>query len=147
MLKIENIIDLSDNPKAHISQEFGVPWVRNPLEVHNGVDIAGLSKFTKVFATGKIIKAGYHFDDPIHAFGNRVAVQFAPGLGLWLCHFDGIPDMTRTGKQIENELVGFVGSSGSSLGTHLHIGVKDLITGRWYDPKVYINLATVMKNG
>lgn len=143
MIKISELIDLSGNPKAHISQEFGVPWVRNSAEKHGGIDIGGLEKFTKVFATGRIIKAGYHYDDPIHAFGNRVVVEFLPGIGMWLAHFDGIPDMTRSGKQIENELVGFVGASGSSLGVHLHIEIRDLHSGDKYDPAHYIDFSEV----
>ena len=145
-MKIEELIDLSYNPAAYISQDFGVRWVRDPTVPHNGIDIAGLAKFTKVFASGKIIKAGYHFEDPIHAFGNRVAIELNDfkGFGMWLAHFDGLPMTARIGNDIENELVGFVGSSGSSTGFHLHIGIRDLITGEWHNPNGFIDFSFLL---
>ena len=70
-----NIRDIIGDAEYTITQEQGIPWIRNPQEIHQGIDLA-MSKFTPLYAPldGIITRASYHRSDPVHSFGNRVSL-------------------------------------------------------------------------
>ena len=104
------------------------------LRFHNGLDIAA-NRGTPVIATadGIIEQIG---KDPF--FGNMVQIthestQMQTLYGHLKNHADGL----QVGKQIKRyDIIGYVGNSGRSTGTHLHYGVY--ADGKWQNPRIYI---------
>lgn len=159
MIKISDILDMTD---VVITQEYGVPWARNPEEMHNGIDL-NAKKFAVVRfpIAGIVTRANYHFVDPIHALGNRISLfcQLDPEKDqryeLYLCHLDGINPLLHASsldggypRVQKGDLAGRVGASGSCVGkidggVHIHLGVRSINQetweATWLDPKKFID--------
>lgn len=140
-----------------ITQEQGVKWIKNPLELHNGIDLK-LPKFHPLTfpMDGIVTRASYHFSDPIHAFGNRVSeyvVIDGKKVELYFCHLDGFnPAITLCDnnggfpKVKKGDFIGRVGCSGSTYesvpvngGIHLHISVRNYDDGDWLFVRNFID--------
>ena len=127
-----------DTPSYWFSSEFGRrphPFTRKP-QFHNGLDIAAPSG-TPVFAAadGVIHMVGR---DP--HFGNMVQIAHkSTGMMTLYGHLSKYADDLQVGKQVKREdIIGYVGNSGRSTGTHLHYGVY--VNSKWQNPKHYIIL-------
>ena len=127
-----------DSPGYWFSSGFG----RRPhpltgrLQFHNGLDIAA-NWGTPVIATAngvveKITK------DPF--FGNMVQIKHkASQMKTLYGHLKNHADGLQVGQQVKRgTVIGYVGNSGRSTGTHLHYGVQ--ANGKWQNPKYYIIL-------
>jgi len=115
---------LSDNYK--LTQDYGVPWFNDASVQHNGIDLSA-PKFTPIYApiTGIITRASYHYEDDKHAFGNRISIDFDNVHELYIAHLDGIDVTIKVGYSIEcGFIIGRMGSTGSSSGNHIHIGIR-----------------------
>ncbi len=127
-----------DSPGYWFSSGFG----RRPhpltgkLQFHNGLDIAA-PWATPVIATanGVIEQVA---KDPF--FGNMVQIEHKTSqmktlYGHLKSHADGL----QVGQQVKRgEIIGYVGNSGRSTGTHLHYGVY--ANGKWQNPQYHIIL-------
>ena len=86
---------------------------------HNGLDIAaGLG--TKIVAArdGKVVATG----EAPYAYGNWVAVEHDNGLVTLYTHLSS-KKVNKNDNIIQNQIVGYMGTSGLSTGSHLHFTV------------------------
>ena len=127
-----------DSPGYWFSSDFGhrPHPLTGKLQFHNGLDIAA-PWGTPVIATanGVIEQVA---KDPF--FGNMVQIEHrASEMKTLYGHLKSHADGLQVGQQIKRgEVIGYVGNSGRSTGTHLHYGVH--ANGKWQNPKYHIIL-------
>lgn len=122
----------SDKPvkTAAFTSSFGVrsdPF-RGAAAMHAGIDLAG-PVGTPIYATadGTVSAAGWHNG----GYGNLVKVEHGRGIETRYAHLSAIT--VRPGQRIRRgELIGKMGSTGRSTGSHLHYEVR--IDGRAVNP-------------
>ena len=106
------------------------------LQFHNGLDIAA-PWATPVIATadGVIEQIA---KDPF--FGNMIQIEHKSSQMKTLYgHLKNHADGLQVGRQVKRgEIIGYMGNSGRSTGTHLHYGVY--ANGKWQNPKYHIIL-------
>lgn len=98
---------------------------------HSGIDISG-AYGSSVFATadGIVTHAGYSRSE-----GYNVMINHSNGIKTHYMHLSKI--VTEKGASVEKgEVVGKMGSTGRSTGTHLHYEV--IVNGEAVDPKPYM---------
>ena len=105
---------------GYISSRFGNrrdPF-NNRVRHHDGTDIAA-HRGTKVYATARgIVKAA--FKD--RYLGNIVKVEHGNSIETWYAHMNAME--VQKGDVVErNDIIGSVGSTGRSTGSHLHYEV------------------------
>jgi murein DD-endopeptidase MepM/ murein hydrolase activator NlpD len=122
----------SDKPvrTAAFTSSFGVrsdPF-RGSAAMHAGIDLAG-PVGTPIYATaeGTVISAGWHNG----GYGNLIKLDHGRGIETRYAHLSGI--LVRPGQQVKRgDLIGRMGSTGRSTGSHLHYEVR--IDGRAVNP-------------
>ena len=104
---------------------------RDPItgerDYHEGLDIAA-DRGSQVFATadGKVVQASYE-----GAYGNLIVLDHGYGLETRYGHLSAY--RVKLGDQVKRgDLVGLVGSTGRSTGSHLHYEVR--VNGRLLNP-------------
>ncbi len=88
-------------------------------QFHNGVDIIG-SHSSAIWATapGKVVFTGYR-----GSYGNMVIVDHGHGYETYYAHLTGFA--VNSGQLVErDQVVGYMGASGRTTGTHLHYEVR-----------------------
>lgn len=99
-----------------ISAGFGSsgPWWSG---THTGLDLsASYGAEIGALSSGEIIWAGYD-----GAYGNKMVIRHWDGTEVWYCHLSRI--LQRSGTVSPGEVIGAVGSTGNSTGSHLHLEV------------------------
>ena len=125
-----------DSPGYWFSSDFG----RRPhpltgkLQFHNGLDIAA-PWGTPVIATANGVIEQI-VQDPF--FGNMVQIGHpASQMKTLYGHLKNHADGLQVGQQIKRyDIIGYVGNTGRSTGTHLHYGVY--ANGKWQNPEYHI---------
>lgn len=117
---------------ARISSGFGVR--DHPIlgysAMHHGVDFAA-PRGTPVLAAGEglIVRSGR-----FGSYGNYVRIRHAGGYETAYAHLERYAGGVRQGARVrQNQVIGYVGSSGSATGPHLHYEVFQ--RGVQMDPK------------
>ena len=116
-----------------ISSPFG--WRSDPIQGirrrHAGVDLPGPSH-AKIFATGAGI---VRFAGRAGGYGNMIEVDHPGGVTTRFGHLARI--FVRAGTQVsQGQIIGAMGSTGRSTGTHLHYEVR--ISGQPVNPLAFI---------
>lgn len=116
--------------QGKITSEFGVRThpISNSLKFHAGIDIAADSG-TPIYAafSGKVIVADYDEWN-----GNYMKIQHEGNIMTVYCHCESLT--FKSGDYVEaGEIIGYVGSTGSSTGPHLHFELR--VNNVSYDPK------------
>ena len=132
------VSDEDDSPGYWFSSDFG----RRPhpltgkLQFHNGLDIAA-AWGTPVIATANGVIKQVTKD---RFFGNMVQIEHkASQMKTLYGHLKNHAEGLQVGQQVKRgEIIGYVGNSGRSTGTHLHYGVY--AKGKWQNPKYHIIL-------
>ena len=110
-----------------LSSPFGYRWGRH----HNGIDISGTGEGSKIFASNDGVVArvmtgcpnrGSYPNSCNMGFGNVVFINHGNNIFTIYAHLlSNI--VVREGQQISRgQVIGYMGSSGQSTGTHLHFG-------------------------
>ena len=117
----------------------------NPIHgqyyIHKGIDIATHRSGDPVVATadGQVVTAEYAYD-----FGNYVIVRHKHGYYTRYAHLQRYT--VSVGQRIQqNEVIGYIGSTGISTGPHLHYEVH--IGSDVVDPYRYITIRSSMARG
>ncbi len=119
-------------PLARVVSRFNMRRMHPVLHrvmPHTGVDFAG-STGTPIFAAadGRVVQVG-----PSGPCGNRVEISHALGISTVYCHLSRFRAGIRAGERVDQEdVIGYVGTTGRSTGPHLHFAVKR--GGRFVDP-------------
>ncbi len=107
--------------RGRLSSGFGmrpVPYSATGYQFHSGVDIIGAYN-TPVWATadGRVTFTGYR-----GSLGNLVIIDHGYGFETWYAHLAGFA--VSSGEAVERgQVVGYMGASGRTTGTHLHYEV------------------------
>lgn len=116
---------------ARISSRFGMR--RHPIlgytKMHTGVDFAA-AYGTPIKAAGKgvIEKIGR-----VGAYGKYIRIRHANGYKTAYAHMSRFAKGLKTGSSVrQNQVIGYVGSTGRSTGAHLHFEV--LVNNKRVDP-------------
>jgi len=123
-----------DSDQTWLSCEFG--WREDPVtglgrEFHNGIDIAGPWKSAVLTpADGEVLQVGKD-----RLLGTYVKLRHGASIKTIYGHLASAA--VKAGKKVKRgEVIGHMGNSGRSTGTHLHYSVS--IDGRYVDPQDYI---------
>ena len=132
-----------DSPGYWFSSGFGrrAHPLTGRLQFHNGLDIAA-AWGTPVIATANGVIEQVT-KDPF--FGNMVQIEHkASHMKTLYGHLKNHAKGLQVGQQIKRgTIVGYVGNSGRSTGTHLHYGVY--ANGKWQNPQYHIILDDPIK--
>jgi len=104
----------------------------NSREFHAGIDIAArVGNPVKAPADGVVAEAGYQ-----SSMGNSIRIEHGHGLSTWYGHLSRIA--VSPGSSVKRgDVIGYVGTSGRSTGSHLHYGVY--INSVAVNPRRYLN--------
>jgi murein DD-endopeptidase MepM/ murein hydrolase activator NlpD len=98
-----------------VTSEFGQRWGR----LHAGIDIAApTGRPIAAALAGEVISSGW-----MGGFGSAVVIDHGGGFTTVYAHMSRIA--ARTGVNVERgEVIGYVGSTGNSTGSHLHFETR-----------------------
>ncbi|MFQ6171629.1 M23 family metallopeptidase [Oryzobacter sp. R7] len=99
---------------GRLTSDFGPRWGKT----HDGLDI-GAPTGTPLYAmsSGTVI-----LSDEVFSFGNKLEIRYWDGTVSWYGHLSR--RLVRTGETVRaGELVGLVGNTGHSFGSHLHLEI------------------------
>ncbi|MET3427185.1 murein DD-endopeptidase MepM/ murein hydrolase activator NlpD [Actinoplanes tereljensis] len=106
---------------------YGIRWGK----LHAGIDLAAPegSPYKSIHA-GKVIQAGYY-----GAYGYSITVQNPDGTEVIYAHSRRV--LVKAGDQVKaGQVIGLVGNTGASYGTHLHLEIH--VGGNPVDPIPYL---------
>jgi murein DD-endopeptidase MepM/ murein hydrolase activator NlpD len=102
----------------HITSGFGWRWGKS----HDGIDL-GASTGTPLYAMSRGEVIGSFFDP---SFGNKVEIRYWDGSISWYGHMS--KRIAQKGDTVmPGELVGLVGNTGHSFGSHLHFEMQQSV--------------------
>lgn len=110
------------NPGWFITDDF--VWRINPItgvrERHSGIDIAGTGYYSPIYAAnnGTIDTKGYRYD-----YGNYVIINHNNGYYTLYGHMAAFGKIKVGDVVARGQVIGYMGSTGYSTGTHLHYEV------------------------
>jgi murein DD-endopeptidase MepM/ murein hydrolase activator NlpD len=126
---------------ARITSRFGLR--RHPIynydRPHNGVDFAAPLD-TPIIAAGKgtVIYASFSGSCSRCGYGNVVKIDHGDGLVTHYAHLNGFaPGITPGATVTQGQMIGYLGSTGSSTGPHLHFEIN--VDGKYVDPLTFEN--------
>lgn len=119
---------------GRISSPFGnrIHPVTGLPSFHGGVDFAA-SYGTGIKATrsGEVIVRAYH-----SSYGNYIIIDHGNGIASLYAHMSGFN--VSIGQEVsQGSVIGFIGSTGSSTGPHLHFEIR--VNGTRVNPMNYLN--------
>ncbi len=117
----------------HVNSDFGkrVDPLNRLWAMHSGVDLGGPTD-APILATapGVVVFVGWK-----GRYGNVVEIDHGSGIGTLYAHLDSVK--VKAGQQVGfQQVVGILGDSGRSTGTHLHYEVT--FKGKPMDPMKFI---------
>jgi len=99
----------------HITSDFGARWGAS----HDGIDL-GARTGTPVYAMSKGTVIGSFYDS---SFGNKLEIKYWDGSISWYGHLS--KRKAKKGDTVRpGEVVGLVGNTGHSFGSHLHFEMQ-----------------------
>lgn len=130
-ISIINGINVSVLPvQGRITSRFGVSSsIRR--STHTGLDIAcSTGTAIKVVADGKVTFSAYN-----GSYGNLIKVDHGKGVETWYAHCSKL--YVKKGQKVSaGDIIGAVGSTGNSTGSHLHLEIR--INGSVINPQKYL---------
>ena len=118
--------------RSKVTSEFGyrIHPISKVEKFHNGIDI-GMPTGTEIHSCsdGIVISSTYS-----SSAGNYIVIRDSEsGYTLHYMHMSvrkaQVGDVVKTG-----DVIGLVGNTGNSTGSHLHLGIKD-VSGNWINPR------------
>lgn len=114
---------------GRISSAFGNRVIEGHAEFHDGIDIAAYhGSDVRAARAGRVVEARM---DARTGWGNTVLIDHGDGFTTRYAHLSGVG--VRLGQAVaRGQVVGQVGNTGRSFGTHLHYSIY--FQGRALDP-------------
>ncbi|QIL45866.1 peptidoglycan DD-metalloendopeptidase family protein [Vagococcus coleopterorum] len=120
-----------------ITSGFG--WRPDPNGVsgngHDGIDMAG-AYGQQIMASrgGKVVESGFHY-----SAGNHIIIDHGDGYYSYYMHMSSI--ISGVGQTVsQGQVIGLMGSTGNSTGTHLHFGISTGIWSGFLNPMGFVSL-------
>lgn len=108
--------------------------IKKTKKFHYGVDYACGKVPVYALESGTVYKCGYQAGGA----GNYVYVKY-PRLGVAVAYFHLNSISVKQGQIVsKGTKIGVAGTTGSSTGVHLHIGVRSLSTWKWQNPETWL---------
>ncbi len=113
-----------------ITSKYGYRWGKH----HGAIDISGSGFGSPIYSatSGKVIKAfkgcadrGYYGSPCGGQLGNYVEIETDTGLVVFYAHMRNLLRVSVGQTVTKGQVIGYMGSSGSSTGTHLHFEIRD----------------------
>lgn len=121
----------------------GMYGVERPDHTHVGIDLStGTESPLYSVLDGQVIDKGYN-----SVRGYYVIVKGDNNLAFLYQHMVATATVEIGERVLQNQLVGYEGSTGSSSGSHVHMEMQDLTNRAWYwgnDISYYMNPADFM---
>ena len=108
------------------------PFGQRGNEHHDGIDLA-IAANTPVYAASDGVVVGTGFDS---SAGNYVIIRHANELYTNYFHLNAI-SVSLNDKVTSGNMIGLVGSTGNSTGSHLHFGISTAMWKNYLDPTAY----------
>ena len=113
-----------------ITSYYGFRWGR----LHAGIDISGCGFGSPIYSIGEgtvsevtnnCSDRGYYGSKCGGGYGNAVRVKYSNGMEVIYSHIMGSNIRVSVGQHVsKGQIVGYMGNSGSSTGTHLHFQIN-----------------------
>ena len=113
-----------------ITSYYGFRWGR----LHAGIDISGCGFGSPIYSIGEgtvsavtntCADRGYYGSRCGGGYGNAVRVKYSGGMEVIYSHIMGSNIRVSVGQHVsKGQIVGYMGNSGSSTGTHLHFQIN-----------------------
>ena len=113
-----------------ITSYYGYRWGR----LHAGIDISGCGFGSPIYSIGEgtvsavtntCADRGYYGSRCGGGYGNAVRVKYSGGMEVIYSHIMGSNIRVSVGQHVsKGQIVGYMGNSGSSTGTHLHFQIN-----------------------
>ena len=122
--QVKKYIFKNEDAKVSISSGYGerVHPITGEVTFHYGIDYATYGKNLPLYpiTRGRVVQIG---KDSVS--GNYIFIKY-PTLGIesFYCHMKSKPKVKKNQLIEADTLVGYVGTTGSSTGEHLHLGIK-----------------------
>lgn len=113
-----------------ITSKYGYRWGRH----HGAIDISGSGFGSPIYSatSGTVTKVfkgcadrGYYGSSCGGELGNYVEIETDTGLTIFYAHMRNIMRVSVGQTVSKGQIIGYMGSSGSSTGTHLHFEIRD----------------------
>jgi len=130
---IPAILPISNKDLTRTASGYGprVHPIYKIIKFHSGMDFTAPSG-TEIYATGNGVIS--FVNSSKRGLGNHIIVNHGYGYSTIYAHLDSFN--VRSGQKVERgDVIGFVGSTGTSVAPHLHYEVK--LNGRNVDPVNY----------
>ena len=121
----------TDNPYT-ITSQYGYRNLGS-RKIHQGIDISGSGFGSRIYATndGVVVYTnntcadiGYYGNNCGHSFGNYVIIDHGDNIFTVYAHITSRVLVSVGQRVSRGTVVGYMGSSGSSTGTHLHFALS-----------------------
>lgn len=115
--------------KYVVTSQFGYRWGR----LHAGIDISGSGFGSPIFSIGNgtvtqvttgCADNGYYGNSCGGQLGNAVYVQYGNGVLVKYAHLRNNITVSVGQSVTKGQVIGYMGNSGSSTGTHLHFEIR-----------------------
>jgi len=130
---IPAILPISNKDLTRTASGYGprVHPIYKIIKFHSGMDFTAPSG-TEIYATGNGVIA--YVNSSKRGLGNHIIINHGYGYSTIYAHLDSFN--VRSGQKVERgDVIGFVGSTGTSVAPHLHYEIK--LNGRNVDPVNY----------
>lgn len=117
---------------ARLSSSFGRRKhpIRGYVKMHKGVDFAARSGTPIMAAGAGVVERANRFS----TYGNYIRIRHTDGYKTAYAHLKGFARGIKAGRRVrQDQIIGYVGSTGASTGPHLHYEV--LLNGRHINPR------------
>ena len=137
---MSSLTDIIFNGTFHyLTSGYGWRTLNGIKQFHNGADYGTNMKNLPMYAVseGVVQSAGYESGGA----GYYIWIKY-PNLNKRFAYFH-MQSATplKTGSEVSRwTFVGYTGTTGNSTGVHLHLGIRDLTTGEYFDPEAYAQL-------
>ena len=123
--------------RGYVTDEFGTSadWRKKlGLGVHSGVDMSNsIGEPVTPFLEGTI---AYNDDTDDSSCGKSVKIQHEYNITSTYCHLDSTAQIPPTTEVEPGKVIGYVGSTGTSTGPHLHLTVR--VYGILVNPRTFL---------
>lgn len=128
-------------PQYRITSRFGMrthPVTGKPSTMHNGIDLvaydgkSSLTDYIVAHTGGTVESVGYN-----KSAGYYANIRVSSRTIMAYYHFSQMPYVKKGATVKKGDKLGYMGSTGSATGAHLHWGIKK--DGNWIDPEPFLD--------